>query len=87
LRPYCQQDGDRRGNRQEPQTQPRQVGDAEKNREQGHRRAEIGLLDDQREQHQHEHPGDDEIRSVAGAATVLAEVHRENQREGHAREF
>ena len=50
-------------------------------RDERDRGPEVRLLGDEKERHDEEEPGDDEVAVVAGAAAVLAEVHRQHERD------
>ena len=56
-------------------------------RQQRDRGAEVRLLGDEQQRKGREDAADDEIARVARAPAVLAEVHREDQRDAEAAEF
>ena len=81
------QDGDERDHAEQPHAHAGEIGDAEEHGNQRDGGAEVRLPGDEQQRHRREEAADDQVADVAGAAPVLAEVHRENQRQDDAAEL
>ena len=73
--------GDEGEDRQQLQPETGDEGDAEQDRQERHRGAEVRLLVDQQEGDAGDAAGDGQIRVVLGAAVVLGEIGRQGQRQ------
>ena len=72
---------------EQPHAKAREVRHAEKHRQQRDGRAEIRLLRDEQERDDGEDATNHQVAGVAGAAAILAEVHREHERDRDAAEL
>ena len=81
------QEGGERDDAEQPQRQAGQVGDAEEHRDQGHGRAEVGLLGDEQQQDAGEDAACHHVAGVARPAAILSEVHGQDERQHHPAEF